>query len=298
MHDKYDIQIIPIDKITVINSRERSEKSFQAVKDNIERVGLKKPISVRPSDDGSGYELICGEGRLKSFIAMGKKEIPAFVRHGLLKEDAHVMSLIENMARRHHNALDIMKGIELLKSHGYDVAAISRKTGLGESYVYYILALLEKGEERLITAVEKGQIPLSIAVKIATAPGEEQKALQEAYEKEGLRGNRFVAAQRLVEKRRALGKGMKNRGSTRKSKEGEETLSARQMVQKFKTEMDRMRSLVEKAHKTEATLMIVVESFYNLLKDENFKTLLRAENLNTMPETLAEMIAQREVGHA
>jgi len=297
MRDKYDIQIIPIDKITVINSRERSEKSFQAVKDNIERVGLKKPISVRPSDDGSGYELICGEGRLKSFIAMGKKEIPAFVRHGLLKEDAHVMSLIENMARRHHNALDIMKGIELLKSHGYDVAAISRKTGLGESYVYYILALLDKGEERLITAVEKGQIPLSIAVKIATAPGEEQKALQEAYEKEGLRGNRFVAAQRLIERRRTLGKGMKSAGNIRKNKDGE-TLSARQMVQKFKTEMDRMRSLVEKAPKTEATLMIVVESFYNLLKDENFKTLLRAENLNTMPEALADMIAQREAGHA
>ena len=297
MHDKYDIQIIPIDKITVINSRERSEKSFQAVKDNIERVGLKKPISVRPSDDGSGYELICGEGRLKSFIALGKKEIPAFVRHGLLKEDAHVMSLIENMARRHHNALDIMKGIELLKSHGYDVAAISRKTGLGESYVYYIRTLIERGEEVLIPAVEKGQIPLSIAVKIATAPGEEQKALQEAYEKEGLRGNRFVAAQRLIEKRRTLGKGMKSAGNIRKNKDGE-TLSARQMVQKFKTEMDRMRSLVEKAHKTEATLMIVVESFYNLLKDENFKTLLRAENLNTMPEALADMIAQREAGHA
>lgn len=234
---------------------------------------------------------------MKSFIALGKKEIPAIVRHGLLKEDAHVMSLIENMARRHHNAMDIMKGIELLKSHGYDVAAISRKTGLGESYVYYILALLEKGEERLITAVEKGQIPLSIAVKIATAPGEEQKALQEAYEKEGLRGNRFVAAQRLIERRRTLGKGMKSAGNIRKNKEGE-TLSARQMVQKFKTEMDRMRSLVEKAHKTEATLMIVVESFFNLLKDENFKTLLRAENLNTMPEALADMIAQRETGHA
>ena len=61
--------------------------------------------------------------------------------------------------------------------------------------------------------------------------------------------------------------------------------------------MDRMRSLVEKAHKTEAMLMIVVESFYNLLQDENFKTLLRAENLNTMPETLSDMIAQREGSH-
>ena len=43
MSKKYDIQTIPIDKITVINSRERSEKSFQAVKGNIENVGLKKP---------------------------------------------------------------------------------------------------------------------------------------------------------------------------------------------------------------------------------------------------------------
>jgi len=71
MSKKYDIQTIPIDKITVINSRERSEKSFQAVKGNIENVGLKKPVTVRPSDDGDGYDLVCGEGRLKSFIALG-----------------------------------------------------------------------------------------------------------------------------------------------------------------------------------------------------------------------------------
>ena len=297
MKQKYDIQMIPIDQITVINSRERNEKSFQAVKGNIESVGLKKPVTVRPSDDGNGYDLVCGEGRLKSFIALGQKEIPAFVRRDLSKEDAYVMSLVENMARRHHAALDLMKGIELLKEQGYDVTEIARKTGTSDSYVYYILALLEKGEERLIAAVEKGQIPLTVAVRIATAPGEEQKALQEAYEKEGLRGNRFIAAQRLVEKRRTLGKGMAKGAAGRgKNKDGE-SLSARQMVQKFKTEMDRMRSLVEKAHKTEATLMIAVESFYNLLQDENFKTLLRAENLNTMPETLAAMIAQREGGH-
>lgn len=41
MKRKYDIQTIPINKIIVINSRDRSEKSFQAVKGNIESVGLK-----------------------------------------------------------------------------------------------------------------------------------------------------------------------------------------------------------------------------------------------------------------
>ena len=88
MNKKYDIQTIAIDKIIVINSRERSEKSFQAVKGNIENVGLKKPVTVRPSDDGDGYDLVCGEGRLKSFIALGQETIPAIVRHDLSKEDA------------------------------------------------------------------------------------------------------------------------------------------------------------------------------------------------------------------
>ena len=294
MSKKYDIQTIPIDKITVINSRERSEKSLQAVKGNIENVGLKKPVTVRSSDDGDGYDLVCGEGRLKSFIALGQDSIPAIVRHDLSKEDAFVMSLVENMARRQHSAMDLLKGIELLKSQGYDVMDISRKTGLTDSYISGIVTLIDKGEERLLSAVEKNQIPITIAIKIASSPGDEQQALQDAYEKEGLRGNRFVTAQRLVEKRRTLGKGIRNSG-TRK-KDGQ-SLSAREMVRKFKTEMDRMRSLVEKANHTEASLMIVVESFYNLMQDENFKTLLRAEKLNTMPESLADMIDQCEASH-
>ena len=142
MSKKYDIQTIPIDKITVINSRERSEKSFQAVKGNIENVGLKKPVTVRPSDDGDGYDLVCGEGRLKSFIALGQETIPAIVRHDLSKEDAFVMSLVENMARRQHSAMDLLKGIELLKSQGYGVMDISRKTGLTDSYISGIVTLI------------------------------------------------------------------------------------------------------------------------------------------------------------
>ena len=291
----YDIQTIPIDKITVINSRERSDKSFQAVKGNIESVGLKKPVTVRPSDEGDGYDLVCGEGRLKSYIALGQKTISAIVRHDLSKEDAYVMSLVENMARRQHSAMDLLKGIELLKAQNYSIAEISRKTGLTDSYVAGIVTLIDKGEERLLSAVEKNQVPLTIAIKIATSPNEEQKALQDAYENEGLRGNKFVIAQRLIEKRRTLGKSIRNSGTR---KRGGETLSAREMVQKFKTEMDRMRVLVDKFNKTEATLTIVVESFYNLLKDDNFKTLLRAEDMNTMPQALADMIAQREGEYA
>jgi ParB family chromosome partitioning protein len=88
-----------------------------------------------------------------------------------------------------------------------------------------------------------------------------------------------------------LGKTIRGR---RASTTGNESLSARQMVQKFKTELDRMRLLVEKANKTENTLMIATESFYKILQDDNYRTLLRAENIITMPADLMDMINERE----
>lgn len=53
--------------------------------ENISAVGLKKPITVacgKPGDDGGGetFDLVCGQGRLEAFIALGQKEVPALVR--------------------------------------------------------------------------------------------------------------------------------------------------------------------------------------------------------------------------
>lgn len=296
MVEKYKIEMILIEQIQVINTRERSEKGFQEVKGNISRVGLKKPVTVRPSDDGDGYDLVCGEGRLKSFIALGEKTIPAIVRHDISKNDAYVMSLVENIARRQHTAIDLLKGIKLLDEQGYSVMEISRKIGFNNSYISEILNLFRMGEERLLSAVEKRQIPLSIAMKIAFSSDDDQKALQEAYESKELRGKKFIMAQRLVEKRRNLGKGMSKSRDSKKMSDGP-SISARQMVQKFQTEIDRMHSLVEKSETTNNALLVIVESFFNLLKDDNFINLMRAENFGTMPGELVKMIKEREKGY-
>ncbi len=50
---------------------------------------------------------------------------------------------------------------------GYDIAQIAKKTGLTNHYVSDLSRLIEQGEERLLQAVEAGQIPISIAVEIA-----------------------------------------------------------------------------------------------------------------------------------
>ena len=57
--------------------------------------------------------------------------------------------------------------ISKLKERGNTNAEIAKKTDLNVTYVGGILKLLAKGEDRLLQAVEKGQIPVSIAVIIA-----------------------------------------------------------------------------------------------------------------------------------
>jgi ParB family transcriptional regulator, chromosome partitioning protein len=71
-------------------------------------------------------------------------------------------------------------------------------------YVRGVSSLLEGGEHRLLRAVEAGQVPVSVAVLISQAEDEEvQNVLQQAYEEKLLRGQRLLAAKKLIEQRAA-----------------------------------------------------------------------------------------------
>ena len=116
--------------------------------------------------------MICGEGRLKAFKSLGEKEIPALVV-AVNDEDAFIMSLTENIARRKYSALELLMSIQKLSELGYDKRVIAQKTGLSLDYIKGILLLFEKGEERLLAAVEAGRVPLNVAITIAGASDEQ-----------------------------------------------------------------------------------------------------------------------------
>jgi hypothetical protein len=76
------VTLVPVNRIEVLNSRERNSKIFNDIVENIRAIGLKKPITVtkRPTDDGEpSYLLVCGEGRLNAFRILGQSHIPALV---------------------------------------------------------------------------------------------------------------------------------------------------------------------------------------------------------------------------
>lgn len=210
------LKMIPIAAIEVLNPRERNQRIFDDIVGNIKQIGLKKPITVtsRPNADGEiRYLLVCGEGRMKAFKSLGETEIPAMVID-VDDDDAFIMSLAENIARRQCRTLELLAGVQRLRDQGYDKKAIAEKTGLSVEYIHGILQLLEHGEDRLLIAVESGKIPLNVALDIFGAGNDDkviQVALQEAYESGHLRGKQLINARRLIAKRQTLGKSVRKR---------------------------------------------------------------------------------------
>jgi ParB family chromosome partitioning protein len=286
-----ELRMIPLEKIDVLNPRERNNRMFEQIVINIRSLGLKKPIVVTPRSgkDGERYLLICGEGRFKAFRNLGQSEIPAIVMN-VDDESAFIMSLTENIARRKFSPLELLAGIEQLRDQGYDKKAIAEKTGLSLDYVQGILYLLKNGEERLLMAVGSGRIPLNAAITIAGAGNDDkaiQSALHEAYESGTLRGSQLIQARRVIERRRTRGRSMRGKMASRKQSEDVTTSS---LVRNYKREVERQKQLVRKAETAQRSLLFIVGALRQLLVDENFGNLLRAEGLDTLPQYLADRV--------
>ncbi len=290
MNDETRISVIPVDRIRVVNPRARDKKKFDRIVENIGAVGLKRPITVtrgKPAEDGTEmFDLVCGQGRLEAFVALGQKDIPAIVRD-FGKEDVMLASLIENIARRRVRGLDQVKLIQWMKEQGEGFAEIARMTGLCEAYVKEILNMIEKGEDRLLEAVLHGKIPVTIATRIAgTSDQDAQRLLVDAYESKEMTQKSLGAFKRIVDQRRVFGR---NYGP--RTQRAHRT-TAESLVRAYKLEAQRQRLMVKKAKLCDARLRSISAALKKLVRDENYVTLLRAEKMETMPKFLAEWSRQ------
>lgn len=288
------IKMIPVEKVNILNPRVRNPKMFDAIVQNIAKVGLKRPITVthsRAKIEGKDYDLVCGQGRLEAYMACGQETIPAMVIDAS-EEQALIMSLVENVARRKHKPIELLQGVEILRKQGYEPKVIAAKIGHTTDYITGVINLLEQGEELLVAGVESGQVPITLALSIMTAPQNEQLALQEAYETGQLSGHKFMAAKRLFDERRRSGKsvrGVRKNIQVRR----DDTISAREILKAYKREVERKRLLARKADMVNNRLLFLVEAMHCLLKEGHFTTLLRAEGLDTMPRQLSDLLAAK-----
>jgi ParB family chromosome partitioning protein len=278
------IESIPIAEIRVVNPRSRNKIKFQIIVSSIGAVGLKRPITVARralEADGTQYDLVCGQGRMEAMAGLGETTVPALVVDAP-REEQLLMSLVENIARRQPSNRDLIREVRELTKRKYEPNDIARKLGLDRSYLYGIVHLLENSQESLVAAAEAGRLPISVAVNIATGNDHEvQRALAEAYEKGELRGNKLKAAKRIIAERIA------KQQQAGKANQTQRKLTGDALVREYHRQIRDQKSLVKKASATRDRLLLLVSALRQLLVDEHFVTLLRAEQLTDMPEQLA-----------
>jgi len=287
------IEMIPISRITVLNPRARNKRQHREIVNNIQAIGLKRPITVSRHDGPGGmrYDLVCGEGRLEAFQMLGQTEIPAVVIEAT-ENECLVKSLVENIARRVQRPIDLMREIGALKSRGFNDAAIAKKIGVGASWVTMIASLLERGEDRLVAAVETGLIPITLAMEISKAETEEsQSLLLDAYETGQLRGKKLAAVRRMLDMRMQSQRKGGLPTARRGRKGASRRLTANELMRVYQREAEKQRLLVKKSDFAQTRLLFVVEALKELLSNESFVNLLRAEGLASMPKALSIRIS-------
>jgi len=288
-----EVKMIPIEQIHIVNHRHRDPKKFAAIVQNIKNVGLKMPIQIsrRPATETEeeGYDLICGQGRLEAFMALGHKEIPAIVVE-ISREELLLRSLVENIARRYPQPMDLIGEIERLKSLGYSHHQIGEKLDVSGNLVGGLMTLKKAGEERLLEVALIGKIPIWVAVDIAkTDTLETQRELLKAYESKQLDYASLKYVKGLIVQRRLIGKQRACKGQGLKPK-----TSVESMVSAYRKESQRQKLMIKKARVCDARLSFIVTAFNKLLADENFFTLLRAESLATIPKYLSVKLSPEQ----
>ncbi|HEY4080564.1 MAG TPA: plasmid partitioning protein RepB C-terminal domain-containing protein [Burkholderiaceae bacterium] len=291
MKDSARIEMVPIEAISVSNPRVRNPKTHKEITDNIDSIGLKRPITLRRLPDADGapqYALICGQGRLESCKALGQASIAALVV-STDEETGHVMSLTENIARRMPRGSEMLEQVGALRSKGYTDAEIGRKIGYSTTWVSGVVNLLDKGERRLLVAAEVGHVPLSIAVQIAHASeAEAQEILLEAYNRGELKGRKVSLMRRLLETRMRSGLSA-DPGDYARPRRARK-MSSEELTAIYQQNAEEHRQVQRRAEHTRSTLLVMQQIFKVLLSEPDFCSLLKSEGMTTIPRPLMDLV--------
>ena len=100
-----------------------------------------------------------------------------------------------------------------------------------------------------------------------------------------LRGRSLVKLRRLIDERRSRGKDLRKSASRRSR-----TLSPQDLARTLRKETQKQDLLVKKSRHCEQQLRFVLTALKDLMKNDHFVTLLRAEKLDALPKYLNEML--------
>lgn len=278
-----EYEMIPVNQINVVNSRRREKAQFKENVRSINDVGLYKPILVnRRNLETTGlYDLICGEGRLLAHIELGKTHIAADV-WDIDEQQAHLMTLGENIARTPPQTIEFARALKEMRDHGMSWKELGAITGRGQEYIQNYVRLVEQGEERLIKGVEDGVFSLNFAMSVAQSTDRSiQHLLMDAFDSGLVNTTNLPRVRRIIEDRLEKGKTL-----------GSKRANAPYTVEKLKRDIRKItrekEAFVYEAGQRENRLMRILVTMQQLRQDPTFHGLLKAANLAEGPQLKGE----------
>lgn len=282
-----NVHMVKISSIKVVIPRSRNKFRHAEITESIDASGLRKPITIRRIVDKKyDFALICSQGRLESLTALGEELIPAFILD-IDENQAYIMSLVENMARVIPRAGEQFQRIKEMTEQGLTNKEISSSTGLSLHWITSLTMLINKGENKLLSAVESGCIPISFAVEIARVDFEGgQELLLKAFD-EGLIKHKDVGKIREILDSRDEGlKGFINNnfGVAKKKKK----MTTDELQQLYQDNISQHKKIKNKAEYVEIKLLVAGQIFKELTSNESFSKIVSEESLQDVVKVIVK----------
>jgi len=143
-----EILHLPVDKIAPNPYQPRrifDRAQLEELSQSIREYGVMQPISVRIIN-GTSYELVAGERRLRASRLAGLTAIPAVVVN-ISDQDSAVLALIENLQRQSLNYIEEAEGFRnLMTDYGFTQEQLAQKLGKNQSTIANKLRILRLPE--------------------------------------------------------------------------------------------------------------------------------------------------------
>jgi ParB family chromosome partitioning protein len=153
-----EVVYLPVDRIGTNPYQPRrafEREQLMELAESIRQYGVMQPVSVR-CINGSAYELVAGERRLRACRLLGLATIPAIIVTVTDRESA-VIALIENLQRENLNYIEEAEGfINLISDYSLTQEQLARQIGKSQSAIANKLRILKLPHKVKAQLIEHG----------------------------------------------------------------------------------------------------------------------------------------------
>jgi ParB family chromosome partitioning protein len=280
---------VPMEKIKVLNSRNRDPSAFKHNVRSIDEVGLLMPIVVneRYYKKAGYYDLVCGEGRFLAYKELNRQEILAEVI-SCNRKQALLRSLVENIARVPPRTMWFAREVKRMHDSGCSYEHISKITGYTVSYLREYIRLVEQGEERLIKSVEDGIFPISFAIQVAQSGSANiQNLLMDAFDNGIVNSSNLTIVRKIITSRLSRGTSPKKPSGARIP-----CTPPNYTINQLKADITKVtrdkEAFIKEASVKENRLFSLLQGLNTIWQDSKLVNLINAEGIGPMPKLTGE----------